>query len=198
MSKIADSSYPRPLSWYNTQIQGRQLCQKLQILQALVRYRVALRQITSLAPGTIVVVKDNVIKIKGIAWGGGGSGINRVDVSIDGGETFTRAELIEKPIKENRRSQWSWQFFEKELVLPDSAMKRLDDGESVQLNLTSNAFNASWNVQPSEPNYNAHGCCVKYRVPIVISSKIDEDIEAPEGDYANKPSGGRFKKRFVH
>ena len=47
--------------------------------------------------------KDHpTVKVKGFAWGGGGSGINRVDVSTDGGKTFTRANLIEKPIKERR------------------------------------------------------------------------------------------------
>lgn len=31
--------------------------------------------------------------VKGFAWGGGGQGVNRVDVSIDGGKNFTRAEV---------------------------------------------------------------------------------------------------------
>ena len=33
---------------------------------------------------------DKTLYVKGIAWGGGGAGINRVDVSLDDGETFTR------------------------------------------------------------------------------------------------------------
>ena len=59
------------------------------------------------------------ITVKGIAWGGGGLGIARVDVSVDNGEHFTRADLVEKPIKEKRKSQWSWQFFEKTVPLSD-------------------------------------------------------------------------------
>ena len=58
--------------------------------------------------------------MKGIAWGGGGLGVARVDVSVDGGEHFTRAELLDKPIKENRKSQWSWQFFEQTVPLSDA------------------------------------------------------------------------------
>lgn len=58
--------------------------------------------------------------MKGIAWGGGGLGVARVDVSVDGGEHFTRAELLTKPIAEKRKSQWSWQFFEKTVPLSDS------------------------------------------------------------------------------
>ena len=37
------------------------------------------------------------IKIKGIAWAGGGRGINRVEVSIDGGRNFRPANLLPKP-----------------------------------------------------------------------------------------------------
>merc|ERR1712156_1304904 len=72
------------------------------------------------------------ITVKGIAWGGGGAGVNRVDVSLDNGENFTRADLLEKEVKQRRRSEWGWVFFEK-------------------------TFNSAWNVQPENVNYNAHG-----------------------------------------
>ena len=48
-----------------------------------------------------------------------------------------RAELLEKPIKEKRKSQWSWQFFEKTVPLSDSVRDRLLAGESVDVVLTS-------------------------------------------------------------
>ena len=60
------------------------------------------------------------IFVRGVAWGGGGQGVARVDVSVDGGSTFTRADLLPKPVTEQRRSQWSWQFFEKTVPLSDS------------------------------------------------------------------------------
>ena len=50
-----------------------------------------------------VDLEDGSLKVKGVAWGGGGQGVNRVDVSLDGGEHFTRADLIEKPIQQRRR-----------------------------------------------------------------------------------------------
>ena len=75
--------------------------------------------------------------MKGIAWGGGGLGVARVDVSVDGGEHFTRAELINKPISEKRKSQWSWQFFEKTIPLSQDITQRLLNGEKVDLVLTS-------------------------------------------------------------
>ena len=52
--------------------------------------------ITSPSPNEVLAAAKSGcknIKIKGLAWGGGGSGINRVDVSIDDGKTFTRAHL---------------------------------------------------------------------------------------------------------
>lgn len=61
---------------------------------------------------------DRTILVKGIAWGGGGSGVNRVDVSLDNGEHFTRADVLERPIVQPRRSQWSWVFFEKKIPIP--------------------------------------------------------------------------------
>ena len=159
--------------------------------------------ITYPAPHDIVAsVKEGhrSIYVKGVAWGGGGSGLNRVDVSLDGGEHFTRADLIEKPIKEHRQSQWSWQFFEKEIPIPEDLRNKLSSGERVDLTLSSKAFNAAWNVQPSEPNYNAHGCCVNhwYKVPVTLDPSISENISQPGQNYQNKPSGGKFTRPFVH
>ena len=37
------------------------------------------------------LIPGRSITVKGIAWGGGGLGVARVDVSADGGEHFTRS-----------------------------------------------------------------------------------------------------------
>lgn len=73
----------------------------------------------SARPTLRLVIAGSSITVKGIAWGGGGLGVARVDVSVDDGENFTRAELLEKPIKEYRKSQWSWQFFEQTVPLSE-------------------------------------------------------------------------------
>lgn len=64
--------------------------------------------------------------------------------------------------------------------------------------LTSKAFNAAWNVQPDTVNFNAHGCCVNtcYKVPVTLCPKAKEDKKAEDGDFGNKPSGGKFKTPF--
>merc|ERR1712098_342395 len=73
-------------------------------------------------------------------------------------------------------------------------------GEKVDIVLTSKAFNSAWNVQPENPNYNAHGCCVNhwYRIPITLNPNIEENEKIIDSEYANKPSGGYFTKPFRH
>jgi len=140
------------------------------------------------------------VTVRGIAWGGGGSAVNRVDVSIDGGETWTRAELLPRPIQQRRRSEWAWQFFEKEVQLPAEIVAKLKQGQDVPLTLTSKALNGAWNVQPASPkgNVNAHGCCVNhwYKVPVKLCAKAKFDVKMPQGEYPNKPSGGEFMAPF--
>ena len=123
---------------------------------------------------------------------------NRVDVSLDNGKNFTKADLLEKPIEQKRRSQWSWVFFEKEIPIPEDLRKKLKAGERVDVMLTSKAFNAAWNVQPETVNFNAHGCCVNtcYKVPVTLCPKAREDEKAADGDFGNKPSGGKFATPF--
>jgi len=137
------------------------------------------------------------VKVKGIAWGGGGSAVNRVDVSIDGGENWTRADMLPRPIEQRRRSEWAWVFWEKELEIPEKIRQKLKKGEKVDMVLSCKALNGAWNVQPDTPNghVNAHGCCVNhwYKVPITLCPKSKADVKGADGEYGNKPSGGKFK-----
>jgi len=145
--------------------------------------------------------KDHpTIKVKGFAWGGGGSGVNRVDVSSDGGQTFTRAELLAKPVQQRRGAEWSWQLFEKEIPLTPEQAESIKKGEKIDVILTSKALNTSWNSQPEHPeaNYNPHGCCVNhwYKVPISIDPNATSDKRGEQGDFENKPTGGSFRAPF--
>lgn len=159
--------------------------------------------ITSPSAGDILCATKNGAKsifVKGIAWGGGGQGINRVDVSLDNGKNFTRADVLENPIEQRRKSQWAWVFFEKHIDIPEEMRENILAGKPVDTVLTSKALNTAWNVQPSEmePNWNSHGCCVNhwYRVPVTLCPKTDCDLHLPEGDFGNKPSGGKFTRPF--
>ena len=90
--------------------------------------------ITSPSAGDIICAAKTgakTIKVKGIAWGGGGQaphthphahaharthtctqGINRVDVSLNNVKDWCKADVLDKPISQRRKSQWSWSFFE--------------------------------------------------------------------------------------
>ena len=157
--------------------------------------------ITSHSAGDIIGAAGGLcksVKVRGLAWGGGGNGVNGVHVSLDGGATFTRADLLDKPIEEHRKSQWSWMFFEKEISLPEHVLQRINRGESVDLELTSKAINSDLNIQPERACRNAHGVCVNhwYRIPVKMDPSRFSDEKAPDGDYGNKPSGGVFVRPF--
>ena len=126
--------------------------------------------ITSPTPNEVISAiqnGDQVLKVKGIAWGGGGSGLNRVDVSLDNGVNFTKADVLDKPIKERRRAEWSWSFFEREIPIPEEMRRKLKAGEPQELMLTSKAVNTAWNVQPENIVYNAHECAWLLCQPLV-------------------------------
>jgi hypothetical protein len=145
------------------------------------------------------------VYIEGIAWGGGGNGVHRVDVSVDGGKHFTRAEILEKPVKQRYKGNWGCTclpqtlhhtmplhtrtltllnfagvFFEKKVELPKEMAAQVLRGEKVRLDVCSKALNSAWNMQPETPqaNYNPHGCCVNhwYRVPVDMDGALDKDV----------------------
>lgn len=82
---------------------------------------------------------DEPVTIRGWAWSGGGRGIVRVDVSIDGGETWQEATLTEGCDQPDHQA-WAWTFWECEV---DSELVK---GE--QLRIVCKAVDASYNTQP--------------------------------------------------
>ncbi|VDN05014.1 unnamed protein product [Thelazia callipaeda] len=76
--------------------------------------------------------------VMGYAWSGGGRGIIRVEVSVDGGETWQAAELIQDP-DQDIDHMWSWTLFKSTVKIPDN-VKRLD--------LICKATDRSYNTQP--------------------------------------------------
>jgi len=106
------------------------------------------------APNTVLSGKNlEEIEVKGVAWSGGGRGIVRVDVSLDGGKNFTVAELDDGGMNkvQMRNRHWSWYHFKKMMPLPDDVKEKLKYGYPVQLEITSKAVNGDYNVQPENP-----------------------------------------------
>jgi Mo-co oxidoreductase dimerisation domain len=110
------------------------------------------------------------ITLKGVAWSGGGREVQRVDVSIDGGKTWTAAELY-KPIKQKWNRHWAWTQFYKTMELPEDVKIKLRRGENVRLDLVSKALNSDFNVQPErmEPYWNARGVAINHWYHVNVS-----------------------------
>ncbi|CAN6446889.1 unnamed protein product [Victoria cruziana] len=88
----------------------------------------------------VVVVKQGKTTIRGYAVSGGGRGIERVDLSIDGGKTWIEtlryqkrdAPYVSDDIKSDK---WAWVFFEATVDLPPYAeivVKAVDVAANVQ------------------------------------------------------------------
>lgn len=86
------------------------------------------------------VVKPGKITVKGYAASGGGRGIERVDVSFDGGKTWVEASRFQKPgvpyvADSENCDKWAWVLFEAEADIPQSTeivAKSVDIAGNVQ------------------------------------------------------------------
>jgi sulfite oxidase len=113
------------------------------------------------------------IEIKGIAWAGGGRGINRVEVSIDGGLNFLPAKLIQKPdeVREEEPESsmglgrcWTWQQWKIDYPLSDEIQAKLKGNEISEIEICARARDGDFNVQPQsiEDSFNVLGKCVNH------------------------------------
>mmetsp|Transcript_9427 Transcript_9427/g.34598 ORF Transcript_9427/g.34598 Transcript_9427/m.34598 type:complete len:574 (-) Transcript_9427:105-1826(-) len=115
--------------------------------------------------GTAVSTKEcGPVTISGYAYSGGGRGIVRVDVSIDGGKTWETATLKEGSEQDLNRA-WAWTFWEVDVEIPPE-MK----GKKIEV--VCKATDASYNVQPEsvEPIWNLRGLnnTSWHRVPLQV------------------------------
>ena len=94
---------------------------------------------------------EESVTLKGYAWSGGGRGINRVDVSIDGGKTWQTAHLVEQPDQPFRRV-WAWTQWELTVDLPN-------DVQDDKFEVVCKAVDSSYNSQPERFDgiYNRRG-----------------------------------------
>ena len=152
------------------------------------------------------------IKIKGVAWSGAGRGINRVEVSIDGGRNFRPATLLPKP-KEVQAAEpesshglgrcWTWQQWEIDLELTDSMKHAVNNGKKIEIEIVSRARDGDFNVQPQsvEDSYNVLGKCVNHwpRRVVFVDPKYTDSIlsEGVPPSYPMPPAGQWMWQRYV-
>ncbi|XP_077184941.1 sulfite oxidase, mitochondrial [Paroedura picta] len=91
--------------------------------------------ITEPSPNASVI--PGVLTVKGYAWSGGGQGIIRVDVSLDGGKSWHEAELTGEAQAPGRA--WAWKLWQLEASVPPGAK---------ELNIVCKAVDTSYNEQP--------------------------------------------------
>ncbi|KAG8634905.1 sulfite oxidase isoform X2 [Manihot esculenta] len=88
----------------------------------------------------VTAVKPGKVKVSGYAASGGGRGIERIDVSVDGGKTWVEASRHQKTgvpcIAEDTSSdKWAWVLFEVTVDVPHSTeivAKAVDSAANVQ------------------------------------------------------------------
>lgn len=104
------------------------------------------------APAANETVSGTTVECRGFAWSGGGRGIVRVDVSADGGASWTTARLREGAEQPIDRA-WAWTFWQADVPLPAG----VKPGEAVTI--TAKATDAAYNSQPerAEPIWNVRG-----------------------------------------
>ncbi|KAI7233712.1 sulfite oxidase-like protein [Hortaea werneckii] len=97
--------------------------------------------------GTVERGRDGCIAVAGYAVPSGDDGpITRVEVSADGGQSWTAAELILHP----EAGKWSWQLWKARLPVPEGVEKTT---------LYSRATDQAGNTQPKVSQWNLRGVC---------------------------------------
>lgn len=150
--------------------------------------------------------QKDTVTVKGIAWSGAGRGICRVEVSNDGGETFTGAEIKCNPDdpfskcsgnelpprpEQGQGRNWAWSQYEEEIPIPKHLIEKLNQGESVEMSIVAKAIDGDFNSQPEKmtTTWNVLGICVNHwpRVTVTLDPKIEPTNEPPPPE---QPSAG--------
>lgn len=87
---------------------------------------------TKVAPGELVT-------LQGYAYSGGGNGIIRVDVSLDGGQTWNQTEIYNENDPISQQS-FAWTLWSYEIEIPEDAIESVD--------ICIRAIDSNCNTQP--------------------------------------------------
>lgn len=137
---------------------------------------------------------NGTIKVHGFAWSGGGRNITRVDVSADGGTTWTRATLKEGATQPYGRA-WAWTLWDADVPIPslpaphaayEADAAGVDKGTKTgkvverRVELVCRALDVAQNQQPESPAplWNLRGILNNawHRVGVTVVQRSD-DVE---------------------
>ena len=105
--------------------------------------------------------ESQIVQVDGYAYSGGGREIQRVDVSLDGGQTWDQAKLLQDDAKLEKGSQsWCWKRWRYEGALPEgngNAQEECSLGKKTTL--VVKATDETYNTQPETQSsiYNLRG-----------------------------------------
>ena len=126
--------------------------------------------ICSPVDGATVDVDDGEVTVRGYAMSGGGRGIQRVDVTLNGGHTWHAAVLNTEPEPHGR--QWAWTVWEATVPLPATTKM----GQRVEI--AAKATDTSHNTQPETDVgiWNIRGLLENrwHRVYVTVTSESDK------------------------
>lgn len=121
--------------------------------------------------GDEVKAIDGKVTVRGYAWSGGGRGIVRVDVSVDGGENWNTAELEPSIMKLHRC--WAWTLWKVEIPVTKL--------QSSKPEVCCRAVDSAYNTQPEfvGPIWNLRGVLTNswHRVNFNVSGKSPSAAE---------------------
>ncbi|KAL0978266.1 hypothetical protein UPYG_G00168180 [Umbra pygmaea] len=128
--------------------------------------------ITQPAEGTLFDRGAGEVTVKGYAWSGGGREVVRVDVSLDGGQSWQVAQLqsgekghVPAPSPQPGRA-WAWKLWELTAPLPPGAQ---------ELEIVCKAVDNSYNTQPDTvpPIWNLRGVLSNawHRVKVTVKDE---------------------------
>jgi len=96
---------------------------------------------------TRISPKDGKVTVKGYAYSGGGRNITRVDVSADGGKSWTMAKLLEGKDQPLGRA-WAWTQYEADVAVPkQGAVELLCRAVDSSANQQPESRETVWNLR---------------------------------------------------
>ncbi|KAH7080841.1 hypothetical protein FB567DRAFT_500929 [Paraphoma chrysanthemicola] len=115
--------------------------------------------------------KGHVYRIEGYAYDGGGHEVQRVEVSLDDGETWLYCirKFPEAPIRHGNKF-WTWLHWHVDVEIIHLLQAR---------SITVRCFNVFKNTQPKEPNWNIMGMMNNCWYVVKPSTVQDTDSEIP-------------------
>ncbi len=128
-------------------------------------------------PNTLIPANDS-LTVKGYAYSGGGRGIVRVDVSIDGGITWHTAQLLAGAEQPMDRA-WAWTFWDCDFPITNELVGK-------KIEVICKATDAAYNVQPDTVKgiWNLRGINNNawHRIHVDIVPEVNEEEDDEDDD----------------